>query len=235
VPPSDPPRDDAPSVPPSGRHRGPVDPNELSAFAPRIRWRFWGPMLFLLVLFPTLWWVKRTREANARRARSSCKSTRRSPRASRATIVRRRDALETLVVGRRPLPGRPARRGFLTWTARPASPCSTPACAPTRSTRRDTALASLHHRYPDQLRSCLGLETVSLAREVLDKGAFLLPSYVDPIRCATRATPSACGAPRGPALSPPPRLRRCSSTPPSAATSCSPSTRPASRSTAPRG
>ena len=50
-----------------------------------------------------------------------------------------------------------------------------------------TALVSLRHRYPDQLTHCLGVE-VSLAREVLDKGGFLLPSWPQAVREAGDGT-----------------------------------------------
>jgi hypothetical protein len=183
VPPSDPPRDDAPASPRRGGHRGPVDPNELSAFAPRIRWRFWGPMLFLLVLFPTLWWVKRTREANARRARLLQEHATLTAGLSR-DYVRRRDALETLVVEAvGPYPGDLRAEGF-SLEALTREPVLYARVRAHEVNARDTVLASVRHRYPDQFPSCLGLETV-LAREVMDKGAFLHPSYVDAIRGAS--------------------------------------------------
>ncbi len=180
---SDPPPDEAPPAARRGTHRGPVDPDELRSFAPRIRWRFWGPMLFLLVLFPTLWWVKRTREAEARRARLLREHATLTVDL-RDAYQSRREALEALVLAAAgPYPGDLRAEGF-SLEALTREPVLYARVRAHEINDRDSVLPSVRHRYPDQFPSCLGLEIV-FAREVMDKGAFLHPSYVDAIRGAS--------------------------------------------------
>lgn len=171
---SPPPPDDG--LPPA---RG-LASREDQPFAPRVNWRFWAPILVVLVAFPLIWWRRRHAEAERRRAQ----------------LLREHAALTATLA-----PGYRALRDDLTrWVVEGVGPYQgdlrTPSFAwPAFAMERalyarvrvgevrdvDTALRSLRHRYPDQLMPCLGLEA-SLAREVLDKGEFLLPAYVDAVR-----------------------------------------------------
>lgn len=174
--PPDPPVDE-----PGSSHRGMI-PREELPFLPKIKWRFWAPILALLVAFPLAWGIKRDREARRMRER-----------------LLREHAVLTATLG----PEYRAVRQFVEASALEA-------VGPYAGDLRDPALtlegmtrepvlygrlrvhevhspadvaASIRHRYPDQLYSCLGLEP-RLARELFDKGAFLLPSFVDAVRGA---------------------------------------------------
>ena len=61
--PPDPPVDE-----PGGSHRGMI-PREELPFLPQIKWRFWLPVLAVLVAFPLVWGIKRDREARRLRER----------------------------------------------------------------------------------------------------------------------------------------------------------------------
>jgi len=132
------------------------------------------------VLFPTGWWIKRTREANARRAQLLREYNTLTVGLA-GDYRQRRNTLEALVleaVG--PYPGDFRAEGF-SLEALTGEPVLYARVRAHEINDRPTVLPSVRHRYPDQFPSCLGIETV-LAREVMDKGAFLHPSYVDAIR-----------------------------------------------------
>lgn len=175
------PSPDPPVDEPGSSHRGMIPRGELP-FLPQIKWRFWGPILALLVAFPLVWGIKRDREARRMRDR-----------------LLREHATLTATLG----PDYRAARQFIEASALEA-------VGPYLGDLRDPALtmegiarepvlygrlrvhevrgaadvaASIRHRYPDQLCSCLGVEAI-LARELFDKGAFLLPSFVDAVRGA---------------------------------------------------
>ena len=174
--PPDPPVDE-----PGSSHRGMIPRDELP-FLPQIKWRFWAPVLAVLVAFPLVWGIKRDREARRLRER----------------LLREHTAL-TATLG----PDYRALRQFIEVSAFEA-------IGPYAGDLRDPDLtlegisrepvlygrvrvhevhapadvaASIRHRYPDQLSACLGVEHL-LARELFDKGAFLLPSFVDAVRGA---------------------------------------------------
>ena len=165
----------------SGSHRGMIPRDELP-FLPQIKWRFWAPILGILIAFPLLWGIKRDREARRMRER-----------------LLREHATLTATLG----PDYRATRQFIETSALEAVG---PYAGDLRATDltldnlvREPVLygrlrvhevrapadvaASIRHRYPDQLGSCLGFESL-FARELLDKGAFLLPSFVDAVRGA---------------------------------------------------
>ena len=175
-PPPDPPVDELGSS-----HRGMIPRDELP-FLPQIKWRFWAPVLVVLVGFPLVWGIKRDRESRRLRER----------------LLREHTVL-TATLG----PDYRAVRQFIETSAFEA-------VGPYAGDLRDHNLtlegisresvlyarvriheihspaevaASIRHRYPDQLCACLGVEPL-LVRELLDKGAFLLPSFVDAVRGA---------------------------------------------------
>lgn len=174
--PPDPPVDE-----PGSSHRGMIPRQELP-FLPQIKWRFWAPVLAVVLAFPLVWGMKRDREARLLRER-----------------LLREHAVLTASLG----PDYRAVRTFIETSALEA-------VGPYPGDLRDPGLsvqdmgrapvlygrvrvhevrvasevaASLRHRYPDQLCACLGVESL-FARELLDKGAFLLPSFVDAVRGA---------------------------------------------------
>ena len=172
---------DSPGDEPGGSHRGMI-PREELPFLPQIKWRFWAPVLALVVAFPLVWGMKRDREARLLRDR-----------------LLREHATLTASLG----PEYRATRQFVEASAMeavgayagdlrdPAFTMDGIAREPVLYGRlrvhevhapADVA-ASIRHRYPDQLCACLGVEPFA-ARELLDKGAFLLPSFVDAVRGA---------------------------------------------------
>lgn len=162
-------------------HRGMIPRSDLD-FLPRIRWRFWLPVIAICAAFPVVWLSLRHHELVQRREallREHAALT--GPFA--ATYRATRDRLEGLIlqsVG--PWAGE-LRDPSLTWEGLTREPVL---YARTRlgeiHDRADLA-ASVRHRYADQLTACLGIE-FAWARELFDKGAFLLPSHVDTIRGA---------------------------------------------------
>jgi hypothetical protein len=175
--PSPPSSDNEPEAP----HRGMISRADLD-FLPKVNWRFWGPVLFVLVAFPSVWLYLRHRDLEARRAEllreHATLTGSLAPRYNTA-----RDRIETAIlrsVG--PYEG-DLRDPVFTWEALAREPVL---YARTRlgeiHDRADLA-ASVRHRYADQLLACLGVEFL-WARELFDKGAFLRPSYVDSVRGA---------------------------------------------------
>jgi hypothetical protein len=157
-----------------------IQPEELEPFRPRVNWRFWAPILSILLLFPVVWGLYRYREARGRRAqllREHALLTGELAPAYRA----RRALVERLVlesVG--PYAGdlRAPGFGYPRLTREPVL------YARTRLGEvRDLGgvARSIRHRYPDQLLGCLGTEALP-AREFFDKGEFLLPEFVDAVR-----------------------------------------------------
>lgn len=151
-------------------------------FLPKVNWRFWGPVLTVLVVFPSVWLYLRHRDLEARRAEllreHATLTGTLAPRYNTA-----RDRIEASIlrsVG--PYEG-DLRDPAFTWEALSRESVL---YARTRlgeiHDRADLA-ASVRHRYADQLLACLGVEFV-WAREVFDKGAFLRPAYVDSVRGA---------------------------------------------------
>lgn len=175
-PPPDPPPDE-----PGGSHRGMIPRDELP-FLPQIKWRFWAPILALLVAFPLVWGIKRDREARRLRDRllrehaALTASLGPDYRAARQFIEA--SALEA--VG--PYAG-DLRDPGLTLEGMTREPVLYGRLRVHEVRARAQVAASIRHRYPDQLPACLGVETL-LARELFDKGAFLLPSFVDAVRGA---------------------------------------------------
>lgn len=174
--PSDPPSDE-----PRSSHRGMI-PREELPFLPQIKWRFWAPVLAILVAFPLVWGVKRDREAKARRAQllrehaTLTASLGPEHRALRSYL----EASAVEAVG--PYAG-DLRDPSFTLDALAREPVLYGRLRVHEVRRAEDVAASIRHRYPDQLPSCLGVEQVA-ARELLDKGAFLLPSFVDAVRGA---------------------------------------------------
>jgi hypothetical protein len=172
---------DSPVDEPGSSHRGMIPRDELP-FLPKIKWRFWAPVLVVLVGFPLVWNLKRDREARRLRER----------------LLREHTAL-TATLG----PDYRAVRQFIEASAfeavGPYAGDLRDANLTLEGIARESVLygrvrvhevhspaeiaASIRHRYPDQLCACLGLEPL-LARELFDKGAFLLPSFVDAVRGA---------------------------------------------------
>ncbi len=162
-------------------HRGMISRADLD-FLPKVNWRFWGPVLFVLFAFPSVWLYLRHRELEARRAellREHASLTGAlAPRYNTS-----RDRIEAAIlrsVG--PYEG-DLRDPNFTWEALSREPVLYARTRLGEIHDRTDLAASVRHRYADQLLACLGLEFV-WAREVFDKGAFLRPAYVDSVRGA---------------------------------------------------
>jgi hypothetical protein len=151
-------------------------------FLPSVNWRFWGPILFVLLAFPSVWFYLRHRELEARRAELLREhATLTGALAPRYVAVR--DRIETVVlqsVG--PWQGS-LRDPNLTWEALTREPVLYARTRLGEIHDRTDLAASVRHRYADQLMACLGIE-FAWGREFLDKGAFLRPAYVDNVRGA---------------------------------------------------
>lgn len=176
--PSDPPDD----LPPA---RG-LAPKGDQPFSPRINWRFWAPVLAVVIGFPVIWTQRKNAEADRRRSR----------------LLQEHATLTASISPR----FRHTRENVLRWTVESVGPYAGDFRAPGFSWDgfvsdralygrvrvhevhdEAGALRSLRHRYPDQLTPCLGVE-VTFVRELFDKGEFLLPSFVDAVREASDAT-----------------------------------------------
>ncbi len=151
-------------------------------FLPTINWRFWAPVLVVVIAFPAIWLYLRHRDLEARRAELL-----REHAALTGSLAPRynatRDRIETVIlqsVG--PWQGALRDHG-LTWESLAGEPVLYARTRLGEIHDRSDLAASVRHRYADQLMPCLGLE-LAWARELLDKGAFLRPSYVDNVRGA---------------------------------------------------
>lgn len=176
-----PPSDEPPVDEPRSSHRGMI-PREELPFLPQIKWRFWAPVIAILVAFPLLWGIKRDREARRRREQLL-----REHAALTATLgpdyrsLRRYiEAAAVEAVGA--YPG-DLRDPALSMDALARENALYGRVRVHEVRRPEDVAASVRHRYPDQLLSCLGVEATA-ARELLDKGAFLQPSFVDAVRSA---------------------------------------------------
>ncbi len=175
------PPDSPPTPPEESPHRGLI-PREDLDFLPRVRWRFWGPVLAVLVIFPTVWFtlrhrdLVRQRDALVREYREGTAAVAPAYRGGRARI----EALILASLG--PWEGDHRDPG-LTWDALAREPVLYARTRLGEIHGRDDLAASIRHRYADQLLACMGLQ-FAWARELLDKGAFLLPAHVEEIRNA---------------------------------------------------
>ncbi|MFO0628716.1 MAG: hypothetical protein U0325_24285 [Polyangiales bacterium] len=175
---SDPPDD----LPPA---RGLAPKGDLP-FSPRINWRFWAPVLVVVVGFPLIWTQRRNAEANRRRAQLLADHANLTASLAPNFLQLRTRIVRWTLDAVGPYPG-DLRAPSFTWDGFVADRALYARVRVHEVRDEATALTSLHHRYPDQLTHCLGIE-VSLAREVLDKGQFLLPSWPQAVRDASDGT-----------------------------------------------
>lgn len=155
-------------------------PREDQPFAPRVNWRFWAPILAVLVAFPLLWWKRRHDEAARRRERLLREHAALTATLAPSYRALRSDIERWIVEAAGPYPG-DLRDPSLSWSTLTTERALYGRIRAGEVQDVATGLRALRHRYPDQLTHCLGIE-VLFAREALDKGAFLLPSYVDAVR-----------------------------------------------------
>lgn len=175
-----------PSVPPpdapeGSPHRGLIPREELD-FLPRVRWRFWGPILAVLIGFPAVWLTLRHRDlVRQRDALAREYADRVAPLAPAYRGGRAR--IESLVLASLgPWQGE-RRDPALTWEELTREPVLYARTRLGEIHGRDDLAASVRHRYADQLLACMGVQ-FAWARELLDKGAFLLPAHLEEIRNA---------------------------------------------------
>ncbi len=151
-------------------------------FLPTIKWRFWIPVLAVVFAFPVVWLYLRHRDLEARRAellREHASLTGAlAPRYNTA-----RDRIETVILQSVGTWQGDMRDPAFTWEALSHEPVLYGRTRLGEIHDRQDLGASVRHRYPDQLMPCLGIEML-WARELLDKGAFLRPTYVDNVRGA---------------------------------------------------
>jgi len=176
APPPDPPVDE-----PGSSHRGMIPREELS-FLPKIKWRFWLPVLAILVAFPLLWGIKRDREARRMREQLLREHAALTARLGPDYLAARRFIEASALEAVGPYAG-DFRDPSLTLEGMTRAPVLYGRLRVHEVHAPADVAASIRHRYPDQVSSCLGLETL-FARELFDKGAFLLPSFVDAVRGA---------------------------------------------------
>jgi hypothetical protein len=151
-------------------------------FLPRIQWRFWLPVLSVVIGFPLVWMLMRARELDQRRdALLREHGARTGEIAPRYRVLR--EHVETAIMSSVGVYQGSHRDPTLTWEALSQAPTLYARTRLGEIHDRGDLAASIRHRYADQLMPCLGLE-FTWARELFDKGAFLLPSYVDTVRGA---------------------------------------------------
>lgn len=157
-------------------------PRDDLPFLPKINWKFWLPVLAVVAAFPVVW--MRQRDAEAQRLRAALLREHATLTATLAPQYRqRRDALERHVLEATGAYQGDLRAPGFTVSDLTREPALYARVRVPEVRDRSRVMASVRHRYPDQLPSCLGLETVP-AREVMDRGAFLLPSFVASVRDA---------------------------------------------------
>ncbi len=170
---------DSPVPESSAPHRGFIDRSELP-FLPRVRWRFWLPILFVLVAFPTVWLTRRAREGRLLRQRLLREHSSLTQDIGPEYLSHRTLFQHWISDAAGPYPG-DFHTPDITYASLTAQPVLYARTRLGEIHGTDTAIAAIQHRYPDQLTACLGVESVFL-REILSKGEFLLPSYVDYVR-----------------------------------------------------
>lgn len=155
-------------------------PREELPFLPKFKWKLWLPIIAVIAAFPVFWLHKSHTETVA--LRDSLLQQYSSLTATLAPQYRqRRDALERHILETsQPYPGDFAADGF-TLSELTREPALYARVRIPELRDRAHVMASVRHRYPDQFAACLGLETVA-ARDVMDRGAFLLPSFVTTVR-----------------------------------------------------
>jgi hypothetical protein len=157
-----------------------IQPEELEPFKPRVNWRFWAPILAVLLMFPLVWGIYRHREAKRQRARLLAEHAMLTGDLAPAYRARRAMVERLVLQSVAPWEGELRAEGF-TYGELTREPV---VYARTRLGEvRDLAgvYRSIRHRYPDQLLGCLGVETYP-ARDFFEKGEFLLPEFVDAVR-----------------------------------------------------
>ncbi len=170
-----------PDPPEEPQHRGLI-PREDLDFLPRVRWRIWGPVIAVLVLFPTIWLTLRHRELVRLRDELVREHTART--ADFAPAYRGgRERIEGLIMLSLGAWEGDHRDPSLTWEALSREPVLYARTRLGEIHGRADLAASIRHRYADQILACMGLQ-FAWARELLDKGAFLLPAHVEEIRNA---------------------------------------------------
>lgn len=155
-------------------------------FSPRINWRFWAPVIAVVVGFPLIWTQRRNAEANRRRSQLLADHAALTASLAPNFLQLRERVVRWTVESVGPYPG-DLRDPSFSWDGFVADRALYARVRVHEVRDEATALVSLRHRYPDQLTHCLGVE-VSLAREVLDKGGFLLPSWTQAVREAGDGT-----------------------------------------------
>lgn len=174
TPPSDPPEQN-----PEAPHRGMIPRDELP-FLPKVKWRFWIPIVALLIAFPTYWLSMRAKETRDRRARLLHEHQVLTASLGPEYLAGRERLERWIIESVGPWQG-DLRDPAFTYEALTREPVLYARTRLGEIRERNEIMASVRHRYPDQLLACLGAE-VTWLREVFDKGSFLLPSYVDTVR-----------------------------------------------------
>lgn len=178
MPPSDPPDD----LPPA---RG-LAPKDDQPFAPRVNWRFWAPVLVVVLGFPIIWTQRKQAEANRRRSLLLREHATLTASIAPPYLQMRERVLRWTAEGVGAYAG-DMRDPAFSWDAFVADRALYGRVRVHEVHDQATALRSLQHRYPDQLTPCLGVE-VTFARQVFEKGEFLLPSFVQAVRDSDDAT-----------------------------------------------
>lgn len=149
-------------------------------FLPRIRWRFWIPILMVVAIFVVAYFVSEARRTKRLRAQLLAEhALLTEPLAPPYRQLRHRiERLTYSVVG--PWQGTYVAPGF-TFAELTREPVLYGRVRLGEIHRIEDVDPSIRHRYPDQVAACLGVE-VNLVRELFAKGDFLMPSYVDSVR-----------------------------------------------------
>jgi hypothetical protein len=155
-------------------------PQDNPSFAPRINWRFWGPVLAVLIGFPLLWRQRRHAEAERRRAQLLREHAALTASLAPSYRALRDDVTRWVTESVGAYPG-DLRDPSFSWNTFTADRALYGRVRVSEVNDTATALRSLRHRYPDQFMSCLGVEA-TFAREVFDKGEFLLPAFEEAVR-----------------------------------------------------
>lgn len=137
-------------------------------------------MLAVLVGFPIVWSVKRRREAEARRAALLAEHATLTASLAGDFRARRAQLLGAISRDVGPWSG-PQRDASFRFETLASEPVLYGRVRVREVNDEAGALRAVLHRYPDQFTSCLGVQFV-WARELLDKGSFLMPDFVDAVR-----------------------------------------------------
>jgi hypothetical protein len=152
-------------------------------FQPRVRWKFWIPILTVLVTFVCVYFVVENRRERAIRAKLLAEHASLT-RTLAPEYQQTRAKIERLVVSALGAWAGDFHTEGLTLEQLRREPILFGRIRLGEVQRTDQVRASIRRRFEDQVGGCLGVE-IERVWKFYDRGEFLMPSYIDALRPAT--------------------------------------------------